>query len=131
MIGIKIIKLCPQIFANILEKNLEKICNRAIEKGMYPDDMKIAKVIALFKKGKQLDPNNYRPISLLSHFYKNFEKILCKRLISFLEIDNIFYCHEFGFRKGYSSAMALTEIIDCIKHLLNEKKLCSWDIYWF
>ena len=90
------------------------------EMGIYPDDMKIAKVIALFKKGKTFDPNNYRPISLLSHFDNFFEKILCKRLISFLEINKIYYCHQFGFRKGYSTAMALTEIIDCIKHLLDE-----------
>ena len=117
MIGTKIIKLCPEIFANILEKNY----NRALEMGIYPDDIKIAKVIALFKKGKKFDPNNYRPISLLSHFDKFFEKIFCKRLISFLEIYKIYYCHQFGFRKGYSTAMALTEIIDCIKHLLDEK----------
>ena len=119
MIGTRMIKLCPEIFANILEK----IHNRAIEMGIYPDDMKIAKVIALFKKGKKFDPNNYRPISLLSHLDKNFEKILRKWLISFLEINKIYHCHQFGFRKGYSTAMALTEIIDCIKHLLDEKNM--------
>ena len=90
--------------------------------GIYPDDMKIATVIALFKKGEKFDPNNYRPISLLSHFDNIFENILCKRLISLLEINKIYYCHQFGFRKGYSISMALTEIIDCTKHLLNEKK---------
>ena len=76
MIGTKIIRLCPEIFANILEK----MYNRAIEMGIYPADMKIAKVIALFKKGKKFDPNNYWPISLLSQIDKIFEKILCKRL---------------------------------------------------
>ena len=96
MIGTKIIKLCPEIFANILEKNY----NRAIKMGIYPDDMKIAKVIALFKKDKKFDPNNYRPISLLSHFDIIFQKILCKRFISFLEINKMYYCYQFGFRKG-------------------------------
>ena len=89
--------------------------------GIYPDDMKIAKVIAPSKKGKKFDPNNYRPTSLLSHFDNIFEKILCKRLISFLEINKMYSCHQFGFRKGYSTAMALMEIIDCIKHLIDEK----------
>ena len=115
--GHKIIKLCPEIFANILEKNY----NRAIEMGTYPHYMKIAEIIALFKKDKTFDPNNYRPISLLSHFDKIFEKILCKILILFLEINKIYHCHQFGFRKGYFTAMALTEIVDCIKHLLDEK----------
>ena len=36
--------------------------------GIYPDDMKIAEVIALLKKGKKFDPNNYRPISRLPHY---------------------------------------------------------------
>ena len=40
---------------------------------------------------------------------------------SFLEINKIYHCHQFGFRKGYSTAMALTENIDCIKHLLIRK----------
>ena len=47
--------------------------------------MKIAKVIALFKGGIKSNPNNYRPISLLSHFDEIFVKILCKRLVTFLE----------------------------------------------
>ena len=54
-----------------------------ILQGVYPDAMII--VIALFKGGIKSNPNNYRPISLLSHFDKIFEKKLCKRLIAFLE----------------------------------------------
>ena len=60
----KVIKLCPGIFAY----NLAKIYIWSIENGIYPDDLKIAKVIALYKKGVKHDPNNYCPISLLSHF---------------------------------------------------------------
>ena len=60
----KVIKLCPELFAT----NLSKIYNWGIENGKYPADLKIAKVIALYKKGVKYDPNNYRPISLLSNF---------------------------------------------------------------
>ena len=80
-IGTKIIHLCPEIFA----ENLSKLFNNSISQGIYPNAMKIAKVIALFKSGIKANPNNYRPISLLSHFDKIFEKILCKSLIAFLE----------------------------------------------
>ena len=59
------------------------IYNWVIENGKYPDDLKIAKVIALYKKGVKYDLNNYRPISLLSHFDKIFENILCRGLVSF------------------------------------------------
>ena len=46
--------------------------------------MKIAKVIALFKKGEKFLPKNYWPTSLLSMFNNIFEKLLCKQLASFI-----------------------------------------------
>ena len=58
--------------------------------GEYPAQLKLAKVIALFKKGDKLQPNNYRPISLLSCFNKIFEKILCRKLVKFLELNKNF-----------------------------------------
>ena len=64
LIGSKVIKLCPEIFAT----NLSKISNWGIENGKYLDDLKIAKVIALYKKEVKYVPNNYCPISLLSAY---------------------------------------------------------------
>ena len=117
-IGGKLIQLCPDIFSN----NLTKIYNRDIQTGIYPHDMKLAQVIALYKKGARHDPNNYRLISLLSIFDKIFEKILCKILISFLERNRILYCHQYGFRKFYSTLLALIEVTGLIKRLLDEKQ---------
>ena len=77
-IGTKVIKLCPEIFA----ENLSKILSNAILRGVYPDVLKIAKIIVFFKGGIKANPNNYRPISFLSHFDKIYEKI-CKRLVAF------------------------------------------------
>ena len=53
-IGATVLQLCPEIFAD----NLEKIFNHYIELGKYPDDLKIAKVIALYKKGDKTLSNN-------------------------------------------------------------------------
>ena len=117
LIGSKVIKLCPEIFAS----NMSKIYNWGIENGTYPEELKIAKVIALYKKGVKYDPNNYRPISLLSLFDKILEKILCRRLVSFLEHNKILYCYQYGFRKAYSTVLALIEITDYIKRLLDER----------
>ena len=49
-IGAKVIKLCPEIFAI----NLEKIFNHYIDRGEYPSEMRIARVIALHKKGEKM-----------------------------------------------------------------------------
>ena len=78
-IGAKIIRMCPEIFAY----NLAKIFNRAIEKAEYPTQLKIARVIALFRKGNNYLANNCRPISLLSSFNKIFEKWICRQLVNF------------------------------------------------
>ena len=103
--------------------NLSKIYNRGIDNGKYPYDLKIAKVIALYKKGVKYDPNNYRPISLLSHFDKIFQNIICRRLFSILERNKILDCYQYGFYKLYPTALALIEITDHIKSLLDEKTL--------
>lgn len=112
-IGAKLIKLCPQIFA----QNLCKIYNKSINDKVYPDELKIAKVIALYKKGVKCQPGNYRPISLLSIFDKIFEKLICQRLMSFIDKFNILFENQFGFRKKYSTTHALIEFTDYIKKI--------------
>ena len=92
--------------------------------GEYPAQLKLAKVIALFKKGDKLQPNNYRPISLLSCFNKIFEKILCRKLENFLELNKILFKYQYGFRKLYSTTLALVEFTDTITRYLDEGKYC-------
>ena len=46
--------------------------------------LKIAKIVPVFKSGDETDPDNYRPISLLSIFNRIFEKVMYSRLISFM-----------------------------------------------
>ena len=86
----------------------------------YPTQLMIAKVIALYKKGEKCSPGNYRPISLLSCLNKIFEKILCKRLVKFLEVNKILFDFQFGFRRLHSTTLALIEITDNIRNILDE-----------
>ena len=52
------------------------IINLSIKTGIFPDHLKKAKVIPMFKAGSRCDINNYRPISVLPAFSKIFEKSL-------------------------------------------------------
>ena len=70
---------------------LEYIFNVSLSTGQVPEQMKIAKVIPLFKTGDNLDTSNYRPISLLSTISKILEKIIYIRTINFLQAHNVFY----------------------------------------
>ena len=68
---------------------LSHIIDISFATGVFPDTLKIAKVLPLHKGGSTLDPNNFRPISLLSIFDQIIEKLMHKRLYEFLEINNI------------------------------------------
>ena len=115
-----------QAAKNLIAKPLMLIFNKAITTGQYPDALKIAKVIPLFKKGENTVISNYRPISLLSLLNKIFEKLLYRRLYKFLVKHNVLYKYQFGFRKGYSTSMALIEIINNIKSAIdNNKFVCG------
>ena len=115
-----------QAAKNLVAKPLMLIFNKAITSGQYPDALKIAKVIPLFKKGDNTLITNYRPISLLSLLNKIFEKLLYRRLYKFLHKHNVLYKYQFGFRKGYSTTMALIEILNNIKIAIdNNKFVCG------
>ena len=88
-----------KLSATLLAPALAKIVNLAIDTGIYPSNLKIAKVIPIFKKGDQTSINNYRPISILSPINKIFEKILYSRLMKYINKSNILYKFEYGFRK--------------------------------
>ena len=76
------------IKANICHP-LKEIINLSFATGIYPDALKIARVIPIFKnKGDELQVYNYRPISLLSNVNKIFEKLAYSRLYSFLNLYN-------------------------------------------
>ena len=74
---------------------------------VFPSVIKTAKVVPVFKRDSKLDYSNYRPISLLSNIEKILEKLMYKRLYTFLNNSNIIYNLQFGFRQQYSTSHAL------------------------
>ena len=93
-----------------LSKPLETIFNVSFTTGMVPDDFKVAKGIPIYKKGLNTSLGNYRPISLFSIFNLILEKLIFKRLMNFIETQNILYSQQFGFRQKYSTTQALLSI---------------------
>lgn len=73
----------PVGLKDIICEPLSIIFNKCIEIGVYPDKLKVAKVIPFYKEGNRTELGNYRPVSILPILDKNLEKLISKRLVSF------------------------------------------------
>ena len=114
----KIIKKCADIFVI----PLTIIYNAVLSSATYPSKLKIAEVIALYKKGCHHDPNNYRPVSLLDCFGKILERLIYDQMMSFIKKHSILFIYQYGFRKGHSATLALIDIVDNIKSHIDNKE---------
>ena len=86
----------------------------------------VVKVVPVLKnKGSPLETGNYRPISLLSNVDKIYEKIMHKRMISYLEAKNILYKKQFGFRQNSSTVHSLICLIEKVRDALDKGDLAS------
>ena len=82
---------------------LRHIINQSFVTGVVPENLKVAKVIPIYKSGNKNVFNNYRPISILPALSKIMENIVCNRLVNYLEKYNILYKHQYGFRSKHST----------------------------
>ena len=89
------------IAADVISPYLVYLVNFMFSNGIFPDVLKIAKVIPLYKSDSNQSVENYRPISLLSPFSKIIEKLIKSRLISFLNKNKILYDRQSGFREKH------------------------------
>ena len=103
-------KITKKLIVNILDHiliPLTHIINLSLSTGMFPSELKIAKIKPLFKAENQHLYTHYWPISLPPTFSKIFEKIIHTRLINFFEANKILYSKQFGFRSSHSTELAL------------------------
>ena len=115
-----------KITKNVISPVLTDIFNTCLNEGVFPDCLKIAKIVPIHKKGAKDNPTNYRPISLLPVFGKLFEKIISKRIIKFLDKNKLLVHNQYGFRKHYSTELAVTEVHNkLLKNLENKKHTCA------
>ena len=94
--------------AKVLAKSITELFNLSIEKSIFLDACKIAKLKPLYKKGSKIEPKNYRPISLLPLVSKIFEKIVHSQTHNYLDKYEILYKYQFGFRSKHSTNTCLT-----------------------
>ena len=103
-------------------KPLTYVINKSFETGKFPNLLKIAKIIPIFKSGDKTRVSNYRPISVLPVFAKVYEKIMANHLLEFLNSNNTLYKLQFGFRKHFSTSHAIISLVEKINKAISSDK---------
>lgn len=107
---------------DILADPLSVLYNQCYNFGVFPEQLKIAKIVPILKKGSKNDPKNYRPISLLPVLAKILEKLMKVRLLRHLEGNNILNGRQFGYQKNKGTKDAVNTLIDDVVGFLNQRK---------
>ena len=97
---------------------LTYILNLSLTTGVFPHELKIARVIPLLKAGDPMQLSNYRPVSVLPLFSKILERLMYNRMISFINKHKLLYKFQFGFREGHSTNLAMIYLVDKISNAI-------------
>ena len=103
-----------------MASNLSTIFNISISSGIFPQALKVAKVIPIYKVEDRMLASNYRPISLLI-IGKLFETLIFIRLSSFINKYKILFDRQYGFQSGKYTEHAIIDIQECILNSLEKK----------
>ena len=106
---------------------LEHVISQSFGTGIVPDNVKIAKIIPVFKSGNNQIFNHYRPISSLPALSKIMEIIVYNRLVMFLENYNILYKHQYGFLSKHS-IVTIHPLLQLLKDIADANDKTTKDI---
>ena len=110
--------LVKNLAAEIVQP-LVHIFNLSLTNGIVPREMKVAKVVPIFKKGDPKLLTNYRPISLLISFSKILEKLIYVRTVKFLNSSKMFSNFQFGFREKHTTTHAILHFINKVSYAMD------------
>ena len=110
--------------APIILGPLHYLINLSLQTGFVPQQLKVSKVIPLYKinSGDKHNFSNYRPISILSSFAKLIEKIVCAQLMNYLNNNDLLYKHQYGFRGKHGTSHPLLHFTNNVHDALNSDK---------
>ena len=124
-----------QLSCSALSKPLVKLINFSFSGGIFPDLLKFVNVILVFKKGGNLDYNNYRLTSLISNIDKLIEKIVLIRLYSILDENSLLFKRQYDsispieFKKPVTMVSMHVEFMQNLKRSLIQLIMIYYIIY--
>ena len=107
-----------------IAKPLAHIFNLSLKTGIFPNKLKVSRVVPIFKNGDKHLCDNYRPISLVNTIAKILEKIVAVKFSNHLELNKLLYIHQFGFQKKLSTEHNLLHLTNYVSKALNDDEFC-------
>ena len=96
--------------ADIIAPILTKFYNVSVETKTVISDWKLSKVTPIYKgKGSKDEAGNYRPISLISHIMKIFEKEIKLQVMGYLEVNNLITSDQTAYRNQHNYSNCFTQ----------------------
>jgi len=121
-IDCKLLKLASAL----ISKDLTELINLSIKSDSVPADWKIARVTPVYKgNGSKEDPTNYRPISVVCHIAKSFEKIIAIQFITYLTKNNLITSDQSAYLHGRSTQTSLHRVIDDILESMDNGEITA------
>lgn len=117
---------CDNITVLDIKKNLDVLLpvlvdlyNKMLETCQFPEEFKIAKVTPVFKSGDKTNIKNYRPISLLTIFSKIAEKLIKRRLETFITNTIGYDKYQYGFVKDRNTEVGISDFVEYISERID------------
>ena len=111
---------------NAVAPLLTILINASFSKGVFPSELRKAKIVPIHKEKSRRDENNYRPISLLIVWSKIYERAMHNRLYSYFENLSLLYNKQFGFRTKHSTIDAVAELTENLRMRSHTNEIYSF-----
>lgn len=115
------VKLIKSIYTFILPP-LTYLINRSLDEAVFPQILKTANVVPIYKKNEHENIENYRQISILSIFSKIFERIVYNKIMNYLLKYRILSVAQHGFLQGRSTETASCQFLNYVCKSIDEGK---------
>jgi len=108
--------------SSVISPIFSDLINLSVAAGVFPNFMKVARLVPIHKSGPRVDKENYRPISTLPFLSKVYERLIHARLMKYFLKYNLLYSDQYGFLKNKSTTDAILRFTDCCYSNFNRKE---------
>jgi hypothetical protein len=121
----KISSLVLKELADVIAPLITRVYRASLKQSKTPDSWREAHVTPVFKKGERYKAVNYRPVSLTCILCKQMEHILASSIMKHLNINNLLYDKQHGFRSKLSCETQLIEFSADVLKTVQDRKQCD------